>query len=644
MRRRGWLPPRWIGVLPAAGIALATALLLAPPAAATTTTAAQVATFGKPAAGSPLFVSFANTFNPDLYTTVFTVSANPTDGSTLAYRWTLRASCGYLTAPGADQPSNGYYHGPAAKQPNGCDPPPGEEILTTITVDVFRAQDIDPSDPTHGPKQGSPYFTYSMSARAQDESSTQGFATNAQLDYNGGGAATPPTPTANPTSQPATKPTAATSSAPWWIAVVVLVLVVAAVAYWLYTHRAVTVEKPPVEKCAEEEAAVQAAKAALKAAQDRFAPIDAALRKLQAAQKLNEEKQAESLKQNRAAGAQMGHVSGSNAEGRTIDRTTWSYQNPSLKGAAEKARAEADAAAAAAAEAQKAFDALGGQAAWNAAHNAVTEALAKLDAAETALAKCMGIGEPAAPPATTDGGGAAVGGGPSVATPGDGPKTQEKPKCKEGERRTVTVCSGTVSENLIGQMKILKTGWFEDGTRVRDLLQKFRQVDAVVDMGSKVKDAFTNPIGSIVDTATAAGQKMNKLPPPSGPGGYVDMMKGALVDGIDDLTHKLDKFRNQVTEMQAAWPINTYQYTGSVTCECRGGQMVVVDRSFTVEFKPPSTLGQRELSSGGASGLITSDDVERMTGILLRSLVSQNDAAEKTLNDMQKKVDQAGCA
>lgn len=33
-----------------------------------------------------------------------------------------------------------------------------------------------------------------------------------------------------------------------------------------------------------------------------------------------------------------------------------------------------------------------------------------------------------------------------------------------------------------------------------------------------------------------------------------------------------------------------------------------------------------------------------MTGILLRSLVSQNDAAEKTLVDMQKKVDQAGCA
>jgi hypothetical protein len=649
VRTRGWSPPRWIGALPAAGIALALAFVLAQPAVATTTTAAQVATFGKPVAGSPLFVSFTNTFNPDLYTTVFSVSATSTDGSTLAYRWSLTASCGSLTAPGADQPTNGYYHGPAAKPPNGCDPPPGEEILTKITVDVFRAQDLDPNDPTHGPKKGSPYFEYFMTARAQDDADTQGIPTGAQLDYFGAGpapTATPtPTPTARPVESPATRPTAATSSFPWWIAVLVLVIVVVAVAYWLYTHRVTTVEKPPVEKCGREKAAVAAAEAALKEAQARFAPIDAAMKRSIKADSLSEEKKAESARLDKAAGATKHTDTGSTPGGPSFTKVHWSYKYPSEKAAAERARAEAEAAATAAAEAQKAFDALGGMNTWNQLHNAETDAESALKTAKEALAKCLGVAAPAAPPApptTTDGGGTATG-GPAVATGPDTPTTQEKPKCKEGEKRTVEVCSGTITENLVGQLKMIPSGFFESGDNVRDLLNKFRQVDAAVDMAGKVKDAFTNPISSIIDTVEATGQKMHKLPPSTSPSGYVDMMKGALVDGIDDLTHKLDDFHGTITDLMAAWPINTYTYVGRVTCECKGGQMVVVDRSFTVEYKPPAGLGRRELTSGGSSGMITKDDIARKSGTLLRELVNQNAAAEQILVDMQKKVDQAGC-
>jgi hypothetical protein len=643
VRRRGWLAPRSLGALPAAGLALATAFLLAQPAAAATTTAAQVATFGRPVAGSPLFVSFTNTFDQDISTTVFTVVAQSSDGSPLGYRWTLSAPCGTLTAPGADQPSNGYFHGPTAQQPNGCPPPPGAEILTTVTVDVFRASDADPA--THAPKAGAPYFTYVMSARAQDEQATAGFPTNAQLDYNGTPPAPTQTPTATPTTTPvtaATTPVASTGGPPWWIAVLVLVVVVIAIAAWIATHRPVmTVETPPLEKCAREKADLASAEEAEKAARAKFAPIDAAQKKLSAARLAADSTREESERLDKAAGATKHTDSGSNSEGVSFTRVHWNYKYPSGKEAAEKARGAAEAAAKALEEAQKSFDGMGGWSAWNEAHNALTAAENALKAAQDALAKCMGVAAPV-PPAvggTTTDGGTTTGGG--VTPPVDPPKTQEKPGCKEGESKTTEICRGTVSENSIGSLKLLPSGWFESGDSVRDILNKFRQVDAAIDMASKVKDAFTNPVGSIVDSIQRAGQMMNKLPP-SPPGSYQDAMKGALSDGIEDLTHKLDTFHGQISTLQAAWPVNTYEYVGTLTCTCQGGK-VVASRSFTVTHKSGPTVQVKELTSGGASGMITADDVGRMTGILLRQLVAQNNSAEKTLYDMQKKLDDAAC-
>ena len=69
----------------------------------------------------------------------------------------------------------------------------------------------------------------------------------------------------------------------------------------------------------------------------------------------------------------------------------------------------------------------------------------------------------------------------------------------------------SVAELIVHVLQNTQPGTTKDGKASK---ASYVLAEGVAD---KVKDAFTNPIGSIIDTATATGQKMNKLPPPSGP-------------------------------------------------------------------------------------------------------------------------------
>ena len=634
------------------------ALIIGVPAGAaaqTITPGPNLGVFGSPVPGTPVFVAFTNTFNPDLSTTVFQVSATSPDGGGLSYAWRISAPCGSLTAPAANQPTNGYYHGPDANNPNGCPPPPGIEIQTVVTVAVFRTADNDPLNPGH-PKKDANYFEYSMVARAADEPATQGFAANAQLDYFG---TAPPAPGPTSTPPPTAPPTATVTSTtppvlvpdgprkegsgpigPLLIVALIAFLLVGLVAWFLYSRRARTVELPPVEKCAKERADLERAEASARAARAKFEPLKAARDRLSAAQVKQSEAQQEWDRWQKASGAELKTDTASSGD-KVITKTHWSYKYPSNKGQAEKARAALDAADADADAAQKAFDQLGGWNAYSDASSAMDKAEAELKTARAALEKCLGTTGPAS--TGTDGGGVATGGGTGLGTGGGVPPTVATiaNPCEGKPEKSIVAVEGDVYENALYRANVTREGYFSSGDDVKDLVKKFGQAKDAIDIGLRLKDAITNPVGSIKDTLQDLAIKYHKLPPKNPAGSsYQDMMINAIPDAIDGLVDKLNKLHSAGGTYTVAWPRFKYHYRGSVTCECQNGSYVVKGRDFSVDQVGSMEIVTKELGNGGT---LLADEVSREIHKIFNAPIAENDRSVKKLYDEEAKMNQAGC-
>lgn len=653
----------------------AAAAALAPAAAlAVTTTPASPGFFkaNDPVAGSPVFVSFTNTFNPDLSTTVFQVQASSPDGSPLSYAWKLSAPCGSITAPSADQPTNGYYHGPTPQNPDGCPPPPGNEIQTTIEVTVFKTAD---KDSTGGPKPGSSYFTYIQAARAQDEDATSGYPTNAQLDYFGIAAVATPTPTTTPappttapTAQPTSLATTTVSSAgvPTGLVVliVIVLVIVIAIAIWTYLHTGHTVERPPVEKCAKEKADLARAQEAARAAHAKLDPLKALADKLRAAQLKQSEAQQASDEAQKRAGAEQRE--GSVTEnGVTTTKSYWHYKRPSFKKDAEAARAALESANAAVATAQKAFDGAGG---WDAYYQALRDA-EQADAAvktcSAALDHCLGLagtpGEATTGGTTTGGGGGGqtVDGGVKVAVP----PVVEKPKnpCEGKPDKTVVVVSGTFFENQLSWMKIVHTGGYDEGAKnARDMISVLMAVNDAYSIGESIgtkalenpggffDGGFPDPVNLVHDLAVdklkdMAVTKVKTKLPDMGPGGYRDMMAGALDKGLNNLIDGLTNsanIRSHIGDYEVDWPRRQYRYTGTVVCTCVNGYYMVKSRDLKVDPEGKAEVVRKPLNPAEQW---SDEDLQREVQRKTQPAINENVQEMKKLEAAIQALNEAGC-
>jgi hypothetical protein len=154
----------------------------------------------QPVAGSPAFASFLASFD-NVGTTHFVANATSSDGSPLAFVWSLQnVTCGFLVEPQARGNTNGYYHGASQQFPGGC--PFSIESQTRVTVLVARAADLDASGT---PRADAAYFTYSQVARAHDSTQTANLDPASTLNVVAG--TLPPTPSPSPTSSPSSSPT-----------------------------------------------------------------------------------------------------------------------------------------------------------------------------------------------------------------------------------------------------------------------------------------------------------------------------------------------------------------------------------------------------------------------------------------------------
>jgi hypothetical protein len=114
-----------------AAVVLSSALLVVTGPSAT----AQSPSRSPSAAGRPPVLDrFTAAFEPTTGATKYTVAAHDPDGGKVAYRWSLKASCGALGNPSGTGPTNTYEHGPPVRKPNGC--PGDDERAATLTLTI----------------------------------------------------------------------------------------------------------------------------------------------------------------------------------------------------------------------------------------------------------------------------------------------------------------------------------------------------------------------------------------------------------------------------------------------------------------------------------------------------------------------------
>lgn len=105
--------------------------LLLPAAAATAQTSSPT---GSRPERPPSLERFTAQFEAKTGATRYTAVARDPDGGAVSYRWSLKASCGFLANPAGTGPTNVYEHGPKARKPGGC--PSDAEAAASLTLTV----------------------------------------------------------------------------------------------------------------------------------------------------------------------------------------------------------------------------------------------------------------------------------------------------------------------------------------------------------------------------------------------------------------------------------------------------------------------------------------------------------------------------